>query len=134
MQGSGLAICYTWAEWLRTEALTTLGYDSSLPVQPIATALQTASVSPSGATASPAQPHAHVDVIVAEPDAGTWEELLVQLLLADAARDFQRFQEVRRLAGRSPQFQLNMFGTSLSHADGAFACVPVSNRMEKLRA
>lgn len=93
-------MCYTWAEWLQTEALTALGYSTGLPVQRIAAALQTASfVHPDAArNFSPAQAPADTDPVqngVDRGDSSSWGKLLVQLLQADAARDFQLFQEVR---------------------------------------
>ncbi len=99
VQGSGLPICYTWAEWLQTAALEALDYNSSLPLQSIAAGLQTASVSPPKMAADPAQNKADADAdaggAVAVPSASSWEKLLMQLLHADAVRDLQLFQEVR---------------------------------------
>ena len=94
VQGEGLPICYTWAEWLQTTALDALDYTDSLPLQSIAAARQTATVSPPKAATSPGQTLADAGVPL-NPGVGPWEKLLVQLLQADAARDFQLFQEVR---------------------------------------
>ena len=99
VQGSGLPICYTWAEWLQTAALEALGHATSLPLKSIAAGLQTASISPPKTAADPAQTEADTDAVrvIADPGAGAgaWEKLLMQLLHADAVRDFQLFQEVR---------------------------------------
>ena len=99
-QGPGLPLCYTWVEWLQTESLTALGYATSFPVQRVAAALQTATVDLPDATADPAQTPADEGgpaQIAADLGDTSWEKLLVQLLQADAARDFQLFQEVRQL-------------------------------------
>ncbi len=96
MQGPG-PMCYIWVDWLQCTALQALGYSDGLPVQSIAAALQIASISPAKTAADPAQQEADADAvcIAADPGVSSWEKLLVQLLQADASRDFQLFQEVR---------------------------------------
>ena len=96
VQGPGLPVTYTWAEWLQTSALEALGYSTSLPVPRIATASKTAAAAPVDVTADAATSSAAADSaqIALEPGPRSWEMLLVQLLQFDASRDFQLFQEV----------------------------------------
>ena len=90
-QGPGMPICYTWIEWLSTGSLDAIGATSALQLS--REAAQDAS-----AGAPPPTVAAGGGGAAGEGPGRTADQLLMQLMLYEAARDFHIFQAVRKVA------------------------------------